>query len=170
MRKGLIVLLSALLVVAFALPAMADLSTSGFIRVKARMSQNYGGSGTTGLFILPEKDAPTASFVEQRQRFIMDWNTENAGGRAYFEIDSGAWGDSAYTVGRNQGAALEGDSINLETKNFYIWFNVPNTSLKFQVGLQNQTDSYDGTIFGVADMAGRPTWNFREVLGTLNQM
>ena len=154
MRKGLIVVLSALLVVAFALPAMADLSTSGFIRVKARMQQNYNGTGASGLFILPSKDPATATYVEQRQRFIFDWNMENAGGRAYFEIDFGAWGDSAYTVGRNQGAGLEGDSINLETKNFYLWFKVPNTSLKFQVGLQNQTDSYDGVIFGVADMAG----------------
>lgn len=154
MRKGLIGLLAAVLVVAFALPAMADLSTSGFIRVKARVQQNYNGTANSGLFILPAKDAPTASYVEQRQRFIFDWNGENAGARGYFEIDFGAWGDSAYTVGRNQGAALEGDSVNLETKNFYIWFNVPNTSLRFQVGLQNQTDSYDGVVFGVADMAG----------------
>jgi len=154
MRKGLIVLLAAVLVVAFTLPAMAEHSMTGFVRVKARMQQNYNGTGGSGLFILPEKDAPTAAYVEQRQRFIFDWNMENAGARAYFEIDMGAWGDSAYTVGRNQGAALEGDSVNLETKNFYIWFNVPNTSMRFQVGLQNQSDSYDGVIFGVADMAG----------------
>lgn len=155
MRKGLIVLLAALLVVAFALPAMAEHSMKGFVRVKARVQQNYNGTGPSGLFILPTKDPATASYVEQRQRFIFDWNMENAGARAYFEIDFSAWGDRAYQNGiRNVGAALEGDSINLETKNFYIWFNVPNTSLKFTVGLQNQTDSYDGVIFGVADMAG----------------
>lgn len=155
MRKGLIVLLAAVMVVAFTLPAMAEHTMSGFVRVKARVQQNYQTTGSSGgLFILPVKDAPTQSFVEQRQRFIFDWNTENAGARGYFEIDFGAWGDSAYTVGRNQGAGLEGDSVNLETKNFYIWFNVPNTSLKVTAGLQNVSDSYDGVIVGVADMAG----------------
>lgn len=153
MRKGLIVLLAAVLVVAFALPAMADLSTSGWMRIKARMEQDPS-SALTGSFVLPVKDVTTASYVEQRQRFILDWKTENVGARFYFEIDFGAWGDSAYTVGRNQGAGLEGDSINLETKNLYIWFNVPNTSIKVTAGLQGMADPYDAVLYGTADMAG----------------
>jgi hypothetical protein len=92
--------------------------------------------------------------VEQRQRFSLNWKGENVGAVALFEIDFSAWGDSAYTVGRNQGAGLEADSINLETKNFYLWFNIPNTSIKVTAGVQNQTDSFGGMIFGYADMAG----------------
>ncbi|HBG73760.1 MAG TPA: hypothetical protein DDX05_09145, partial [Deltaproteobacteria bacterium] len=92
--------------------------------------------------------------MEQRQRFALNYKGENVGAVGLFEIDFTNWGDSAYTAGRNQGAGLEADSINLETKNFYLWFNVPNTSVKVAAGLQNQTDSFGGMIFGYADMAG----------------
>ena len=154
MRKGFLIMVAVLLAVAMAAPAMADLSTSGYVRIKTHTDENFGGTGAGGLFILPTADQHTAAFVEQRQRFIFDWKGENVGARGYFEIDFGTWGDSAYTPGRNQGAALEADSVNLETKNFYMWFNVPNTSVKVTAGLQNQTDSFGGMIFGYADMAG----------------
>ncbi|HWS16120.1 MAG TPA: hypothetical protein VN450_08020 [Candidatus Methylomirabilis sp.] len=158
MRKGFLIVLAVVLVAAFAAPAMADLSTSGFVRIKERVEQNYRTGGLAALqgggFVLPGKDVSTASYVEQRQRFILDWKSENAGARAYFEMDFGQWGDSAYTAARNQGAGLEGDSINLETKNFYAWFTVPNSSVTLTAGLQNQTDSFGGMIFGYADMAG----------------
>lgn len=158
MRKGFLMVLAVVLVAAMAAPAMADFSTSGFVRIKGHMEQNFrtgsaaGAQG--GLFILPGKDVNTASYMEQRQRFTLNWKGENVGAVAQFELDFANWGDSAYTAGRNQGAGLEADSINLETKNFYLWFNVPNTSVKVTAGLQNQTDSFGGMIFGYADMAG----------------
>jgi len=154
MRKGFLMVLAVVLVAAMAVPAMADFSTSGFVRIKGHTEQNYRSVGAAGSFILPGADVGTASYVEQRQRFSLNWKGENAGATAIFEIDFGTWGDSAYTVGRNQGAGLEADSINLETKNFYLWFNVPNTSMKVTAGLQNQTDSFGGMIYGYADMAG----------------
>jgi len=154
MRKGFLTVLAVVLVAAMAAPAMADLSTSGFVRIKGHTEQNYSSGASGGSFITPGKDVSTASYVEQRQRFILDWKGENVGARGYFEIDFGQWGDSAYTVARNQGAGLEADSINFETKNFFMWFNVPNTSVKVTAGLQNQTDSFGGMIFGYADMAG----------------
>ncbi|MFA5806929.1 MAG: hypothetical protein WC978_01005 [bacterium] len=158
MRKGFLMVLAVVLVAAMAAPAMADLSTSGFVRIKGHTEQNYRTGSVTGaqggLFILPGADVSTASYVEQRQRFIFDWKGENVGARGFFELDFANWGDSAYTAARNQGAALEADSINLETKNFYLWFNVPNTSVKVTAGLQNVTDSFGGMIVGYADMAG----------------
>ena len=154
MRKGFLMVLAVVLVAAMAAPAMADFATSGFVRIKGHTEQNYSAGGSGGSFITPGKDVATASYVEQRQRFIFDWNGQNVGARAFFEMDFGQWGDSAYTAARNQGAGLEGDSINLETKNFFMWFNVPNTSVKITAGLQNQTDSFGGMIFGYADMAG----------------
>jgi hypothetical protein len=158
MRKGFLMVLAVVLVAAMAAPAMADFSTSGFIRIKGHTEQNYRTGGAAGaqggLFILPGKDVSTASYFEQRQRFTLNYKGENVGAFAQFEIDFANWGDSAYTVARNQGAGLEADSINLETKNFYMWFNVPNTSVKVTAGLQNQTDSFGGMIFGYADMAG----------------
>ena len=43
---------------------------------------------------------------------------------------------------------------DLETKNIYVWFKVPDTSLNVTVGLQNQSDDYGGMIYGGADLAG----------------
>ena len=158
MRKGFLMVLAVVLVAAMAAPAMADFSSTGFVRIKEHMEQNYRTGSAAGAqggsFILPGKDPGTASYVEQRGRFAFDWKSENAGARAFFEIDFANWGDSAYTAGRNQGAGLEGDSINLETKNFYAWFTIPGTPVTLTAGLQNQTDSFGGMIFGYADMAG----------------
>ena len=158
MRKGFLMVLAVVLVAAMAAPAMADLSTSGFVRIKEHVEQNYrtgaAGGAQGGTFILPGKDVSTASYVEQRGRFAFDFKSENAGARAFFEIDFAQWGDSAYTAARNQGGGLEGDSINLETKNVYAWFTIPGTPITLTAGLQNQTDSFGGMIFGYADMAG----------------
>jgi len=155
MRKGFLTVLAVVLIAAMAVPAMAEFSTSGFVRIKGHVEQNYNqASATRGSFILPVEDPNTASYVEQRQRFSLNWKGENVGATALFEIDFNNWGDSAYTVARNQGAGLEADSINLETKSFFLWFNIPNTNAKVTAGLQNQTDSFGGMIFGYADMAG----------------
>jgi hypothetical protein len=150
MRKGLIVLLAAVLVAAFTLPAMADQSATGFIRTKAWMSNFM--SNTAGTFV-PVQDARTNSFVETRARILYKAGTEDAQFVYYGEFDQ-EWGGQAYFTGRNTGGGLEADTTNLETKNIYVMFKIPNTSWDFKVGVQNQTDSYAGVIFGVADMAG----------------
>jgi hypothetical protein len=106
------------------------------------------------------KDAPTQAYVEERFRGKFSFGEENVKAVWFLETDFSAWGDqaggttTATGATRNQGAALGGDRINLETKNIYIWFKVPNTSLDFTVGLQNQTDAYAGLLYGGADMAG----------------
>lgn len=150
MRKGLIVLLAAVLVAAFALPAMAEHEATGFIRTKAWVS-NY--AAYTAGNINPLDDPNTNSYVETRSRVLYRAGTENVKFVYFAEFDV-QWGDSAYAVGRNQGGGLEADSINIETKNIYVWFKIPDTSIDFKVGVQNQTDSYAGVFFGVADMAG----------------
>ncbi len=155
MRKGFLAVLAVVLVAAMAAPAMAtDLSTTGFIRIKGHTEQNYTAGASGGAFILPGKDVPTASYVEQRMRFIFDWKGENVGARYYGELDYTNWGDSAYNTSRNQGGGLEADTVNLESKNIYMWFKVPNTSVMVTAGMQNQSDSFGGMIFGYADMAG----------------
>jgi hypothetical protein len=154
MRKGVLMVLAVVLVAAMAAPAMADLSTSGFIKIKEHVEQNYTSGASGGSFILPGKDVPTASYVEQRMRFIFDWKGENVGARYFGELDYTNWGDSAYNTLRNQGGGLEADTVNLESKNIFMWFNIPNTPVKVTAGMQNQSDSFGGMIFGYADMAG----------------
>jgi hypothetical protein len=166
MRKGLIVLLVAVVAVAFALPAMADmtptnLKVSGFYRSHAWLSNFHDGSGGPSLHTDTTGDpAVTNAFVEQRFRVRFAFGTENVQAIWFLESDM-IWGDSAggaqpSTTGaaRNQGGALGADKVQTETKNVYLWFKVPDTSVDIAVGLQNQSDDYAGIIYGGADMAG----------------
>jgi hypothetical protein len=172
MRKGFVVLLAALVVAMFAVPAMAGTEVSGFYRSKGFVS-NFKTAATSASVA---KDAPTAAYLEQRLRTRFAFGEENVKVVWFSEIDF-TWGDAAGstpvaivqnatgtpnpTVGystlgaqRNSGGALGGDRINLETKNVFVWFKLPNTSLDFTVGLQGQSDAYAGLLFGAADMAG----------------
>ena len=170
MRKGFLIVMAVLLVAALAAPAMAGMDASGFIRIKSYMSNFYTGSATNPTL---KADAPTQAYVEQRLRTKFSFGEENVKAVWFLETDFSAYGDAAggtpvatasvptgtttyYTGGaaRNSGAALGGDRINLETKNIYLWFKLPNTSLDFTVGLQGQTDAYAGLLYGGADMAG----------------
>ncbi len=150
MRKGRAIFLGAVLVAAFAVPAMADYQLSGFYKAVGFASN--GKNYTTS--IVTAKDARTNVYWEQRIRLKNTVGEENVKAVAFFEIDS-VWGDkNGSAAARNSGAALGADATNLETKNVFLWFKVPNTSVDVTVGLQNQSDSYAGLFFGVADMAG----------------
>ena len=174
MRKGFLIMLAVVLVAAMAAPAVAGTDINGFYRAKAWVSNFRSTATYPGL----QKDAPASGFVEQRLRLKFASGEENVKAVAFFEIDFAAWGDGAGGTAvaisdnngftstgttpyydtrgalRNSGGALGADRINLETKNVYVWFKLPNTSLDFTVGLQNQTDAYAGLLFGAADFAG----------------
>lgn len=153
MRKGLIVILAVVLAAAFAAPAAADMKASGFYRTKAWMSNFHDGSGSPNI----AKDPPTAAFVEQRFRVKFDFGEENVKAVWFLESDL-LYGDSAGSASpgaatRNAGGALGADKVQTETKNIYVWFKVPDTSIDVTAGLQGQGDSYAGLLFA-ADMAG----------------
>jgi hypothetical protein len=166
MRKGFLIMLAVVLVAALAAPAMAGMDVNGFVRSKGYVS-NFKNGATNPVL---KQDAPDAAYVEQRFRAKFSFGEENVKAVWFIETDFGAFGDTAggsvtnlggtstttNTLGaqRNSGGALGGDRINLETKNIYIWFKLPGTSLDFTVGLQNQSDAYAGLMYGGADMAG----------------
>lgn len=160
MRKGFLIGLAVVLVAVLAAPAMAGMDASGFVRVKGYMSNFYTGSSANPTL---KNDAPTQAYVEERLRAKFSFGEENVKAVWFLETDFSAWGDQAggtnsttpnTGASRNAGAALGGDRVNLETKNIYIWFKLPDTSLDFTVGLQSQTDAYAGLLYGGADMAG----------------
>lgn len=157
MRKGWLVLLSLALVVALAVPASAEMKLNGFYRVKPTTGNFVGIAGnnqyTSPTSLTKANTSATISFTEMRNRLRFEIGDENVKGVTFFELD-GNFGDMGGKTGRNQGFASNGDSINLETKNAYIWFKVPNTSLSFTVGLQSYTDEFAGLIFGYSDQAG----------------
>jgi hypothetical protein len=155
MRKGFLIVIAVLLVAALAAPAMAGMDASGFVRVKSYMSNFYTTASNPTL----QQDAPSNAYVEERLRLKFSFGEENVKAVWFLETDFSAFGDSAGSAtpgaaARNSGAALGGDKVNLETKNIYIWFKLPNTSLDFTVGLVSQTDGYAGLLYGGADMAG----------------
>lgn len=173
MRKGLVLVLAAALLAMFAVPAMAEFNFSGFIKSKLYFT-NYerydagdiipiksaGGfaaeaanpSPLTPRNLRINTDAPTATYFEERARLKFEAKTDTVGAVAFFEIDF-RYGDAQYSIARNSGGAIEADTINLETKNLYVWFKpVPNTTLN--VGLQNFTDAFRGVLLGYADIAG----------------
>lgn len=150
MRKGFLIMLAVVLVAAMAATAMADTNVAGYFRAKGHVG-NYANYGTPVI----AADQATGSYVEHRLRAKIGVGDENV--RAYYfaEFDQ-MWGDSTAGVARGSGGALGGDSINLETKNMYVWFKLPNTSFDFAVGLQSVFDSYAWILFG-ADMSGVTT-------------
>lgn len=153
MRKGFLIVLAVALVAVLAAPAMADTSLNGFIRSRGFVS-NFKAFGSGYIAPVLTGTAPAASYVEERARFLIKTGDENAKAIAQFEFDQ-AWGDTAYTNGRNMGGGLDSDTTNIETKNLYVWFKVPNTSWEFTAGVQPQFDDYAGVFVGVAtDVAG----------------
>jgi len=155
MRKGWIVFVTAVLVAVLAVPAMADIKATGFYRSKAWLSNFHDGSGGPSLRTDQTGDeAQTNAFVEQRARVRFEFGTENVKAIWFLESDM-LFGDLSGQNGvRNEGGALGGDSIQIETKNLYLWFKVPDTSLDFSVGLHNGSDDYAGVLWGGADFAG----------------
>lgn len=145
MRKVFIVALAAVLAIAFALPAMADFKTEGFLRTKGWMSNfEDGGAGAGALGSLPFKDKPTAAWVEQRLRMKNSWGDDNL--RAVWFLENNLkFGDAGGKIGA--------DAKDIQTKNLYVWFKVPDTSVDVSVGVVNWKDSYEGLFFN-NDSAG----------------
>ena len=69
-----------------------------------------------------------------------------------FEIDAD-FGDSIQGNGRNSGAGLESDQVNLETRWVYLDFKIPSTPIKVTAGIQPVRDKFKGVFFD-ADVAG----------------
>lgn len=152
-KKILAVAAVGALTVATAVPAMAlENEFHGMYRFKFNMSNAYDAS--SGPFTV--KDNPkTKEYLEQRARLMyIAKASDDLRLVTHFELDYSKFGDNSYAVGRNNGAALGADQINLETKNVYLDFNLPTAvPVNFKVGMQPWIDSYGGLIVN-ADMAG----------------
>jgi len=148
MRKGWIVLLTAVLVVALAAPAMADLKVSGFYRSKAMLSNFFDGRSAPS--IRTDDEEQTNAYNEQRARIKFQAGTADV--KAVFEFESDMnWGKGTAEAGRNTGGAMSADAVQLETKGVYVWFKIPDTSITASVGMQPFSDHYAGIFSNAAD-------------------
>ena len=163
MRKYLVVLVAAVALMAFSMPAAAvDIGASGFYHGFAIMSNFHDGSGGPSLradaIVNGEPSTPqTNSYVAQRFRVKWTFGNENVKAIWYLESDM-IWGDSAGSTdaaaGRNFGGALGADKVQTETKQINVWFKIPNTSLESTVGIQTVPGHYSGIFNANNDMAG----------------
>ena len=156
MRKYLVVLVAAIAVVAFSMPAMgADLKASGFYRAYGILSNFHDGGGGPSLRVKGEEQ--TNAYVAQRFRVKWQFGNENVKATWYLESDM-IWGDSAGNTdgaaARNIGGALGADKVQTETKQINVWFKIPDTSVEATVGLQTIRDDYSGVFSAANDASG----------------
>lgn len=151
------------LTAATAVPAMAlENEFHGMFRVRSILS-NFDNSSAGSAAIGAEpgstnggKTSPTSFYIEQRARlmYIAKAN-EDLKLVTQFEIDS-RFGDNSYGSNgttRNAGGGIGADQTNLETKNVYLDFKIPSTSIGVKAGIQGFMDNYKGIIFS-NDAAG----------------
>ena len=141
MKKIATLLLAAGLVFGVATGASAiDFKAKGQWIMSFDYGQNggfTGGNGRTGFNSTPNKQSPYNNEDEfeakQRVRLQLDAvASESLSGTVFFEIGNQTWGNSS-----TSGAALGADGNNVvEVKNAYIDWLVPQTDLKFRMGIQ----------------------------------
>jgi hypothetical protein len=156
MKKMLFVALTGALVAAMALPAAAvETKVGGYFRARGIVADTQRG-----------KDTQPDKLYDQRFRAKVTMSLNEYVNIVYYgEVDM-QYGDVGYGLGggktesgarnwntRNDGGGLAGDTVNLETKNLYADFKIPETPVGLKVGLQGYADSFDSVLFN-ADMAG----------------
>jgi len=131
MKRLLFCLVALVMVMAMVAPCYsAEMKINGINRLKFISYNNLNG----------DKNVDDSSqFVHQRMRmYFTSIASENLKVVYKNEIDFN-WGDNSFATGRSQGGRIGGDTVNLETKNVYMEFMVPNTPVKFTGGLQGVT-------------------------------
>jgi len=122
---------------------------TNFDQAGANDASAYNLTNTTGNNVLSKNNLGKSFFyTEQRARLRYTGKLSNDVKLVtQFEIDS-RWGDSSQFVARNQGGAMEADSINLETKSVYMEFKVPYLPTTARAGIQPVDDMYKGIFVG----------------------
>jgi hypothetical protein len=171
-NKLMVVMATGIVTAATAVPALAlENEFHGSFRAQYQVS-NFNGAPTGQGFYTPytltdptkpdtaanrtplDKKAPTANTIDQRSRlFYTAKANDNVKLVTGFELDYSFYGNSDYTVGRNQGGAIGADTVNLETKHAYLELRAPAYNANFRIGMQPFDDAFKG-VFVSADMAG----------------
>jgi hypothetical protein len=153
MKKKLVILGAAAMVAAVAVPVFAlENEFHGMYRFREITSnfQNAGLSGAAGAYggtsLLNADSTRSFTVFEQRARLqYIAKASDDLKLVTHFEIDS-SWGDASFDNGRGKGGAIAADTVNLETKNVYLDFNLPSTKVNVKVGIQGFADNYKGVF------------------------
>ena len=156
MKKSLIVLGSAAMVAAAAVPALAfENESHGMFRTYGYMSNVYQSAQATsaGPALTLKSTNKTVSYFEQRARLqYIAKASDDLKLVTHFELDSLFGGGNAAKYQTNDAGGLDADQVTLETKNVYLDFNVA-APVNVKIGLQPFNDAYQG-VFGNFDGSG----------------
>jgi hypothetical protein len=99
-------------------------------------------------FLGPMTDAETDQLFDQRFRFSIETETDDGiMGVLGFEVGDIIWGLGAHDVGENWGGAQGADVVNVEVRNAYLDFGLPNTPVRIRTGIQSPSDGFKGYLF-----------------------
>lgn len=153
MKKNMLIIRPLVLFVALtwlASPVLAEtkLKVNGWLGTKTAVSTRAPG----GTFYVTNAETEY-QYTHMRARIRFDFKaTEYVGAVWYSEVDYN-FGDAAFATGRGKGGGLGADVTNLETKNLYLYFKVPDKPLEVKVGIQSVGDNFSG-VFIANDTAG----------------
>jgi hypothetical protein len=153
MKKFLKVAFVAILAIAVAAPAMADVKVNGYFRTQMQ-ADNVDGVNAAGPNQVGIKDSKTEAGVDQRLRMkVTNALNDNVSVVYNGEVDT-PWGSGTSTkYPGGQGGSVGADGVNVETKNAYVAFKVPNSIFDFTVGVQGFNLGFDGVVM-FQDAAG----------------
>uniref|UniRef100_A0A831ZZX9 Alginate export domain-containing protein n=1 Tax=Desulfacinum infernum TaxID=35837 RepID=A0A831ZZX9_9BACT len=133
MKKNWIVCVAVLAAVALAMPAFAvDFKYGGLYRLRWQSNDNVadGQDKDNGGF------DDNGNWFDQRLRMLFTFvASENLQLVTHWEADT-LWGRESPGAGRHGGGDIGADATNLEMKNVYLEFNVPNTAMRAKLGVQ----------------------------------
>lgn len=142
MKRKLLTAACAALVVAMAVPALADHQIGGYFRTQGIMD-NIGNFAN---------DMDPTKVVDNRLRMRWQNNLNEYVQVVWFgEVDT-VWGkQSKGNIGG--GGQVGADGVNVETKHAFAAFKIPETPVSATVGIQGYGGTYDGVLVN-DDMAG----------------
>ena len=136
MSKFLKTAAAALAIAAIATPALADQKISGYYRMQAITDTVEGA---------PADSKKAESQIDQRFRLRYQNNLNEYVHFVYFgEVDV-PWGQPS-KGGIGGGGKSSGDGVNVETKNVYLDFKIPDSIFSFRTGLQGFGDNFDNVL------------------------
>ena len=144
MSKFLKTAAAALAIAAIATPALADQKISGYFRTQF-IADNIASPN------MNSDNKRTNSQIDNRFRLMYQNNLNEYVSFVYFaEVDT-AWGQSGKAAA-GQGGTDGADGVNVETKNVYLDFKVPDSIVSARIGVQGVGLGPDGILVG-DDMA-----------------
>jgi hypothetical protein len=146
MKKYLVLLGAALLVMAVASPSMAQFKSWGHMEIATMWRNqndfNIGGYNADGTAAAPDKDL-NEKWITQRFRYYLQYgDPKTIRAVIGFEADSSNWGEPAWdntgTTANPSGrmGTYGTDQVQLEIKHAFLEFVVPNTPLTVTAGMQ----------------------------------